>query len=82
MKNHLKRFILLALNACDGLPMPEPALVSAVQLLARPGLPTASDVRDALKAVEAEGYVNGASDDLNETTWTLTNKGIHKARQL
>ena len=82
MKNHLKKFILLALNACDGLPMPQNALVSAVQGLARPGLPTKADVEDALKTVEADGYANGASDDIGETTWTLTTKGIHKARSL
>lgn len=82
MQRILKRFILLALNACDGLPMPQPALVSAVQTLARPGQPTQSDVVDALKAVEADGYAQGASDDLAETTWTLTTKGIHKAHSL
>ena len=82
MKNHLKKFILLALNACDGLPMPEPALLGAVQNLARPGQPTLADVREALKAVEADGYCSGAADDMTETTWTLTTKGVHKARSL
>ena len=82
MKQHLKKFILLALQACDGLPMPQGALVGAVQNLSRPGLPTQADVLDALKAVEADGYASGASDDISETTWTLTTKGIHKARTL
>jgi len=82
VKTHLKKFILLALNACDGQPMPESALISAVQILARPGQPTGGDVQDALRAVEAEGYAQGASDDLLDTTWTLTTKGLHKARQL
>ena len=82
MKNHLKKFILLSLQACDGLPMPESALIGAVQNLARPGQPTVADVREALKAVESDGYASGASDDMTETTWTLTTKGIHKARQL
>ncbi|MDE1907215.1 MAG: hypothetical protein KGH75_12275, partial [Rhodospirillales bacterium] len=81
-KNHLKKFVLLALNACDGLPMPQGALIGAVQNLARPGQPTQADVLDAIGAVEADGYVSGASDDMEETTWTLTNKGVHKARQL
>jgi hypothetical protein len=82
MKQVLKKFILLALNACDGMPMPQAALVGAVQNLARPGQPTRADVEDALKAVEAEGYAQGASDDISETTWTLTTKGVHKARKL
>jgi len=82
VKTHLKKFILLALNACGGLPMPQVALISAVQGLARPGAPTQADVLDALKAVEADGYANGVSDDISETTWTLTTKGIHKARTL
>lgn len=82
MKNHLKKFILLALQACDGLPMPQTALVSAVQGLARPGVPTQADVCEALKSVEADGYCSGAADDMTETTWTLTTKGVHKARSL
>ena len=83
MKNHLKKFILLALQACDGLPMPQSALIGAVQNLARPGQPTQSDVVEAIKAVEADGYVCGVSDDISETSWTLTiPRGVHKARQL
>lgn len=82
MKNHLKKFILRALQACDGLPMPQSALISAVQGMARPGQPTQGDVIEALKDVEADGYCSGAADDMQETTWTLTTKGIHKARQL
>lgn len=83
MKTHLKKFILLALNACDGMPMPQSALVGAVQNLARPGQPTQSDVEDAIKSAAADGYIKGVSDDLTETTWTLTiPKGVHKARDL
>ena len=82
MKKHLKQFVLLALKACDGLPMPQSALVQAVKQLARPGQPTTADVEDALKDIEAEGYTQGASDDISETTWTLTAKGVHKARTL
>jgi len=83
MKQHLKKFILLALRACDGLPMPQGALVGAVQNLARPGAPTQGDVLEALRDAETDGYVCGVSDDLSETSWTLTiPKGVHKARQL
>jgi hypothetical protein len=82
MKRELKIKLLLALQACDGLPMPQSALVAAAKNLIRPYTVTTADVEDALKGVEADGYASGASDDLNETTWTLTTKGIHKARQL
>jgi hypothetical protein len=82
MKQHLKKFILLALNACDGMPMPQSALVGAVQNLARPGQPTKADVEEALRATEMDGYVCGAADDIAETTWTLTTTGVHKARKL
>ena len=82
MKQHLKKFILLALNACDGMPMPQSALIGAVQSMARPGQPTVSDVVDALMDVEADGYANGATDDIAGKSWTLTTKGVHKARNL
>lgn len=78
----LKRALLQALLPCDGVPMPESALVGAAQILVRPHAPTRDDVRAALREVEAAGYVSGRSDDLGETTWTLTDKGTHKARQL
>lgn len=82
MRNVLKKFILLALNRCDGTPMPEAALVQATKLAARPGQPTDADVLDALKAVEADGYVTGVTDDITGREWTLTTKGVLKARQL
>ena len=82
MKQTLKKFVLLALNACDGLPMPQSALTGAVQAMARPASPTKADVEEALKAVESDGYAMGASDDMTETTWTLTTAGVHKARKL
>jgi hypothetical protein len=82
MKQALKRFILITLNQCDGLPLPEAALISAVESLARPGRPTEADIQDALKDVESSGYVAGVSDDLTGRSWTLTTTGTHKARQL
>lgn len=83
MRTHLKKFILLALNQADGLPFPESALAQAVKQLARPGQPTSADVADALRACEEEGFITGVTDELtHEITWTLTAKGIHRARQL
>lgn len=82
MNRQLKRDLLRALLACDGLPMPESSLMAAVALLARPLEPTQSDILTALKEVEAAGYVSGLSDDLDERSWTLTPKGAHRARTL
>jgi hypothetical protein len=82
MRQHLKKFILLALNQCDGTPMPDAALINAVKLMARPALPTSGDVQDAINSAEADGYVSGVSDDLTGRSWTLTTKGVHKARTL
>jgi len=80
--NKLKRHLLRALLACDGEPMPEEALCIAAQLLARPAEPTLGDLAAALKSLEADGYAEGVSDDITGRTWTLTDKGTHKARQL
>jgi hypothetical protein len=83
MKSRLKRGLLRALQACDGVPMPESALVSAARILARPAQPTEADVIEALREVEAGGYAAGLTDDLTqERSWTLTARGAHKARQL
>ena len=82
MRKSLERLILLAIHACDGMPMPEEALISAVQNLARPKSPSLADIMDALKEAEAQRYVSGASEELMDRTWTLTTTGLHKARQL
>jgi hypothetical protein len=83
MKSKLKQSLLAVLNACDGLPMPESALVSAAQLYARPDEPTDSDVRDALQELERKRYAAAVTDELTqERTWTLTVKGTHRAREI
>lgn len=82
MRAKLKRGILLVLGAWER-PMPEGSLVSAVQSHARPSQPTESDVVDALKECESEGFVTGVTDDFTkERSWSLTTQGEHKARQL
>jgi hypothetical protein len=35
-----------------------------------------------LRALEAEKFITGVSDNIIGTSWTLTPKGVHKARQL
>ena len=79
---HLKPSILQTLEACDGVPMPEPSLIAAVQILSRPHRPTRSDIQSALRSLEDENFLTGVSDTIIGTSWTLTPKGTHKARQL
>lgn len=82
MRTKLKRAILICLLKCDGKPMPQDALIGAVQIHVRPDEATVSDVEDALKEVEGSKYAAGVGDDLIGVTWTLTATGTHKARQL
>jgi len=79
---HIKQNTLRALEACEGVPMPEDSLISAVQILCRPQRPTRSDIETALRSLEAEKFVSGVSDSIIGTSWALTPKGVHKARQL
>jgi hypothetical protein len=82
MRTKLLRLILLSLNACDGRSMPESALISAAQMASRPDEPTDGDVFDALKIVEGRGWASGVSDELMGRSWTLTQEGRHRVRQL
>lgn len=83
MKPKIKKYLLLALLACDGLPMPETALVTAVQNLCRPDQPARDDVLDALKDIERDGFASGLFEEITgERSWTLTTKGVHKTRQI
>jgi hypothetical protein len=79
----IEKNILRALNAAAGVPLPESALVRAVQNLSPPEKPTVGDVLAALQRVETKKLVEGVSEELMETTWTLTYPtGAHKARKL
>jgi hypothetical protein len=80
----LERNLLLALNAADGVAMPESALVRAALKLSTPASPTTGDVLNALKDLQDKKLVAGVSDPqrIEETTWTLTTEGTHKARKL
>ena len=78
----IEKNILLALNAAGGVPLPESALVRAAQNLSQTDQPTVGDVLAALKRVETKKLVEGVSEELMETTWTLTTTGAHKARKL
>ena len=83
MKLKPKRSILAVLNACDGVPAPEIALLSAVRLHVQPDRPSESDILDALNEVESKRFAAAVTDELtNERTWTLTAKGTHAVRQI
>ncbi|HLH54558.1 MAG TPA: hypothetical protein VKY92_13175 [Verrucomicrobiae bacterium] len=78
----IKRFVLRALLRLNGLPWPDALLDDAVRhgLMPRP---LQSDINQAKRELEAAGYTQGSRDDLDGSiTWTLTDKGQHKARQL
>ena len=82
MKSKLKRSLLAVLNACEGLPFPETALLTAGRLHARPLHPTDTDLLQALRELETQGFVAGITDELtHERTWMLTTKGTHRARE-
>ncbi len=78
----IKRFLLRALFRLNGIPWPDALLDDA----ARQGLlprPLQSDINQAKGELENAGYIQGSRDELDELlTWTLTDKGRHKAKQL
>ena len=78
----IKRFTLRALARLDGLPWPDALLDEA----ARRGIlprPLQSDINQAKRELESAGYLQGRRDDPDGSlTWTLTDKGRHKAGEL
>jgi len=83
MKARLKQFALQGLLAADGTPMPESALITHLQNAARPKSASIAECLVAIRELEAERWISGAHDDLTgEKSYTLTEKGKHKAIQL
>jgi hypothetical protein len=76
----IKRFALRALLQMDGTPMPQTTLIDSIQL-AVPNV-MESDINTALRELEADQLMSGNKDELIGITWTLTDKGLHKAKQL
>jgi len=78
----IKRLLLRALFRLKDIPWPD-ALLDDV---ARQGVlprPLQSDINQAKRELECAGYIQGSRDELdNLLTWTLTEKGRHKAKQL
>lgn len=78
----IKRFVLKALLAMDGMPMPGEALDSAVKSGVVPR-PLQSDVEMVKYDLESGGFIIGTKDELDGSlAWTLTTKGALKAKQL
>ena len=78
----IKRFLLRALFRLGGIPWPDALLNDAVSqgILPRP---LQSDINQAKRELENAGYLQGDRDELDGLlSWTLTDKGRHKAKQL
>jgi hypothetical protein len=81
-QSDIKRFLLRAMLRLEGLPWPDPLLDEAIRQGVMPR-PLQSDINQAKRELEAAGYLQGSRDDLDGLlTWTLTDKGRHKAKQL
>jgi DNA-binding MarR family transcriptional regulator len=78
----IKRFVLRALWRLNGLPWPDALMDEAVRQALVPR-PLQSDINQSKRELESSGFIQGNRDELDEsTTWTLTDKGRHKAKQL
>ena len=78
----IKRFLVRALHRLNGLPWPDALLDDAVRQALVPS-PLQSDIQQAKRELETGGFLQGSRDELDDQlTWTLTEKGRHKAKQL
>jgi hypothetical protein len=78
----IKRFLMRALWRLNGLPWPDALMDEAVRQALVPR-PLQSDINQAKRELETAGFIQGNRDELDELlTWTLTDKGRHKAKQL
>ena len=78
----IKRFVLRALFRLKGLPWQDALLDEAVRQAVLPR-PLQSDINQAKRELEHAGYVQASRDELDDLlSWTLTEKGRHKAKEL
>ncbi|MDB6109776.1 MAG: hypothetical protein JWR69_1526 [Pedosphaera sp.] len=81
-RSEIKSLILRALLSADGTPIREDILTETVQK-GFTKAPPLVDIDIARRELEREKFIAGNSDDLGgESTWTLTIKGQHRAKQL
>jgi hypothetical protein len=65
----------------DGIPLPEAALVDSIRNACGPALD--SDITLGIRELESARLIDGNQDDItNVITWSLTDRGQHKAKQL
>lgn len=76
----LNSFLLRALRAKS--PMTEAELVIAAQNVFGRNDCKTSAVIERLNDLDLKGLATGESDGVTETTWALTPKGNHKAKNL
>jgi hypothetical protein len=78
----IKRFLLRALWRLGGIPWPDDLLDEAVKQGVMPR-PLQSDINQSKRELESGGFMQCDRDELDgRLTWTLTDKGRHKARLL
>ena len=78
----IKRFLLRAMGRLNGIPWPDALLDEAARQAVMPR-PLQSEINQAKRELESAGFTQGCRDELDGLlTWTLTEKGRHKARQL
>ena len=78
----IKRFVLRALFRLGGVPWPDALLDEAVRQAVLPR-PLQSDINQAKRELEHAGYLQASRDELDDlVSWTLTEKGRHKAKAL
>jgi len=80
--SQIKRFVLKALLALKGDPMPGELLDQAVKETVKPR-PLQSDIDMAKNELEEANFITGTKDALDDSiSWALTTKGEIKAKQI
>ncbi len=78
----IKRFVLRALLRLNGMPWPDQLLDEAARQALRPH-PLQSDINQAKRELEHAGFIHAVREELDDSiTWTLTDKGRHKAKEI
>ena len=81
-RGDIKKLVLKLLLTWDSRPAPDHVVLAWVKQGVNP-TPTVAEVSAALRELETDQFISGATDELDKTvSWTLTTKGQHKARQL
>jgi hypothetical protein len=78
----LKRFLIRALYRLNGIPWPDALMNEAARQAVIPP-PLRSDISQAKRELESAGFIHGCRDDLDGlVSWTLTDKGRHRASEI